>query len=305
MKKNKTLRIAVALFLAVILTTIGMTGALAKYIDDFSGASAKVRAGLFRVYLDGETVDPATGNATISLGASLREGDDSAAHNAKTAKKYTGSYYDIIVPGSIIKPDDGFKIVNASEVAVKISLDPATFLITNTGAPLPKMDLLYSVDNGVNWFNDTTLAALLATDTTARDNFLAAFFGTTPAGLVLDPGSNFTTTAGKQSNTLYCDDLNLLILWPFDKATPAAGETNDPDKDFAKYGPGGTAASTSGYAKSNTDAQDTVIGKAQATALLNAATHLTAPHDFKGTTVTDTGDYYVEFSFDIKAVQVD
>ena len=179
MKKNKALRIAAALLVVVAITTCGMTGALAKYVDDFPIASKTARAGLF--YVTGP------GSDHIVFDAQLLEADASTPEGH--AKAYTGlaANDNIIVPGSVLKVN-GAKIVNLSEVDVTVSLGSslsisgfgksglllfsktgakgswsptlpdATYLLGGTSKDLKSYPAKTEVSTGV-WDNEATLAS--------------------------------------------------------------------------------------------------------------------------------------------------
>ena len=292
MKKNKALRIAAALLVVVAITTCGMTGALAKYVDSFIVESATVRAGLFQV--DGPTSD------YVFFDATLWEGNLIAAEDH--AQAYDGLFngdinQQIIVPGSAIKVK-GFKIVNYSEVDVDISFAGgidvaikgfedvefwfnATGDVSGTATALPT-DPQNEWQNTPLTFDDiapvgavaaTTSAGALIPDTYRLKSFPAA------------------ATAGDQSNELLLSDF--YILWPFSNTKidgNALGldgiESINPDRvnvwthdgmctGIAGFGEDTCTGLLPGCnplpALSTAAASDTLIGVNQAAALLNIA----------------------------------
>ncbi|MCL2300705.1 MAG: hypothetical protein FWC27_11250 [Firmicutes bacterium] len=166
MKKNKALRIAAALLVVVAITTCGMTGALAKYIDAFTAEGTAARAGLFKVVVDGADPD---GKFQVSLTPTLycvgsgdcdNEGDPEDPDHVQA---YPGSSLPIIVPGTILKLAGSFLVRNYSEVAVTIDVDTSVpFEITPTFGAAASTALTYSAD-GITYgaANAVSLAACI------------------------------------------------------------------------------------------------------------------------------------------------
>jgi len=232
MKKNKTLRIAMALLVVVAITTCGMTGALAKYIDEFSATGTAARAGLFLVVVEGAD---ASGNFPIPLTikdlycedptlAQMGGSADFTTTGANTdyyVETHANPYDNlvpIIVPGSILRLVGSFKVLNYSEVDVEIAPDlddPFTVIGSLLGETSD--DLQFSVDGDT--FGST--AVLLNAITNAS-------------------GGSMVVPA-KESATGVTFDVEFWVLWPF---------AND---------------DTVG------DSDDTIVGLMQAGALMNAA----------------------------------
>jgi len=152
MKRNKVLRIAIVLLALVLVSTLGMTGTLARYVAEFDGASATVRAGLFRVTVDDTT--PA------ALSPVLYRFNDDGTVAPTLAASSNGD--NIIVPGTLFKADSAFTVYNDSEVAVDIGLalpaNPETFLsgfTTTAGAAA----LQFSFNEGGAWHTIAELGA--------------------------------------------------------------------------------------------------------------------------------------------------
>lgn len=198
MKRNKVLRIASVLLVLALVTTVGMTGALAKYVKDFPVATNKVRAGLFRV------TGPGTSEAI--LGTTLYDGKNVAEEVEQ--KKYTESTLGIIVPGTIIRVDK-FKVVNYSEVDVALTIKSIALNAVGTTTTLNPA-LRYSIDGGTGW-KEFTEANLKADSPT--------ILGATNATLTAYPKG--AAAAAKEITP------NLLILWPYDNDTL----TLNPDED--------------------------------------------------------------------------
>jgi len=109
-RKRSTLRIAAILLALVMVSAIGLAGTLARYTAEFEGASATVRAGVFRV-------TPGAFSTAFTLGAA------NAIFNADgtTANPNVVATGGIIVPGSVIRSSAGtFTVNNQSEVAVNV-----------------------------------------------------------------------------------------------------------------------------------------------------------------------------------------
>ena len=208
MKKNKALRIAVALLVVVLVTTCGMTGALAKYVDAFTIDSSTVRAGLFKV------TGPASTYTTFEV--AIYDGDlGPEAEALGYTGLYSGSNNDeIIVPGSAVKVN-GFKVVNLSEVDVTVSVTGLT--VTNALSGVEgDVTLWYKVGTGA-WQNTPPTAGQLVGATADLDSFPKA--------------------AGGGTNELTLNDF--YILWPFEatgggKDNLASGSTDINDTDIGK-----------------------------------------------------------------------
>ena len=177
MKRNITLRIATFFLALVLISTIGMTGTLARYAQTFDGTPASVRAGKFDVVVGG----------TVGIPLSLEEyggGEEVHAAAASDATIKT-----IIVPGSQLVPTagaGGITITNNSEVTVDIELDSVE--LTNAIAPLE-----FSVNGGENWISFTQLEEKANKD------------------LILDFDKTRLTPNGDIANAVP----NLMIRWDF------------------------------------------------------------------------------------------
>jgi len=232
MKKNKALRIAMALLVVVAVTTCGMTGALAKYVDSFTATSNTVRAGLFRVA--GPT------SATQVFATELLDGDLSPETEAQAYAGLSGGGNNdqIIVPGSAIRVI-GFSVVNYSEVDVEITFDAAGIDVSNA---MSTVTLYYNITGTIDGTGDNIwkLAKPSVTDLAP-----ASFTAGPNGGILL---RSFPAGSGSGANQVTLKDF--YILWPFTQ-----NATGGPGLDGI-----GDAVST--------DANDTIIGKAQATQLL-------------------------------------
>jgi len=234
MKKNKALRIAMALLVVVAITTCGMTGALAKYVDAFAGTDARAaRAGLFKVVVgDGtgadfwsiplevellcDVDDTAAGDTEAKLGFNTPPTKAELAsmvayaNGEEEAQAYDGLelYPNIIVPGSVIRVFGTFEVYNLSEVDVEIKVDPAAAFAV-TGFSGTSQQLRYSADAGDTWiFNGAGNAmsdALTAKSVTAVVPALSGLGG---------PGSG----------ELF--DIEFFVFWPF-TGTDVVGNSRD------------------------------------------------------------------------------
>ncbi len=143
MKKNKMLRIATALLVAVILTTCVISGTFAKYTSEKTvEASARVASWNFTV----NDKNIAKETFQFDLFKTVNDEDGSAENEvAKTEES-------IIAPGTSGK--FALKLKNASEVAAEYTVE---FTVTKSDETLP---IQFSVD-GNTWTND--LADVTAT----------------------------------------------------------------------------------------------------------------------------------------------
>lgn len=195
MKRNKVLRIASVLLVLALVTTCGMTGAMAKYVDTFNTASSKVRAGLFRVTGPGET--------DASLGLLI---DTDGSGNETNATKYAAdTARAIIVPGSVLETG-AFTITNYSEVDVDITL-------TDFAAPVTSMPLLFCRTNSATASDWKAIGDITAAD-------------------ILD-GSNSTVRldAKSKGGTTSIEIPKLYFKWVYEAETP---NTNAKDTDLGE-----------------------------------------------------------------------
>ena len=283
MKKNKAIRIAIALLVVAVLTTCGMTGSLAKYVDEFKAEGLVVRAGLFdvraepKVELEGELwCYSADGSLTAALateGNALKYADTgSLPASGSPPVKTTAA--NIIVPGSLIKVK-GFEIINYSEVDVTVALKELKITIPTVGGK--KMPLYYCLD--------TTPAPVTMSPTSdGKDGWTAIpatglITGLIPTGatqpqLKSYPFAAAGTTAAEKISNVYTTP-SFWILWPF-------GITGTAPEGIGADGVQGQQW-----------ADDTVIGKAQATALLTGAGPVAATYTHVSGCTTVTGTFPV------------
>ncbi len=146
MKRNRMMRIASFLLIAVLATTCAISGTFAKYTSDFSGAStARVAKWAFTV------------NSTDMTSAVQTFDFDLFESVNDTAVKETTDDTPIIAPGTTGSFE--ITVINKSEVAATYKLSLSE---TNT-ASIP---IKYSTD-GTNWktlteFNDAQSATAIA-----------------------------------------------------------------------------------------------------------------------------------------------
>jgi len=263
MKRNKFLRTAAIVMALVLITTCGMVGTLAKYVEGFTSDTKTVRAGVFWVKGD-----------TTTLTFDAWEGDGLGPDDQ--IGKY-GTNETILVPGMRLIPTKYAAAVpsvspeveasravieNLSEVAVRVQVTGATISDGWDG-------LLFSID-GSTWepLGDNVTAGTFIyriTRTTFDLNDLFSIVEdsapwTTAASPVLDPLNGKVALVPK-----------LQVMWRYHDGNTAGymdpitypGGTGDDATPIAvgAYGKDG-AAST------RTDTQDTAIGIAQAKAHL-------------------------------------
>ena len=272
MKRNKFLRMASIILALVLITTIGMTGTLAKYIQPFDELGGTVaRAGLFKILGPGEL--PISVSATNYDGAGVgNDADDVAA--------YDGTELALIVPGHMVKVEAEFDIVNLSEVRVAIGfdglavttdgLDAAVFLCEDDGSGAPSENWL-SVAN----FNQ----AVDDEDITYED-----LFGLTTA-VQLAPIDGTTYDSDTFTLTLW-------VLWPFSQDGRNHDDTGDSEDE---------------YTGGQDDDADTDIGVAQADQLVVEVDvdEDTGTYDLDVTFTEDQESNIISFEFTANVVQVD
>lgn len=228
MKRNKVLRTAAIIMALVLVSTCGMVGTLAKYVDTFATNSGTVRAGLFKV--TGPDTSTVVFDATIYDGNNGTE-DEAQAYAGLAANK------NIIVPGTIIKVN-GFPVVNYSEVDVRVTIGDLAFVVNGATEKFDNELLLFSTTGTAGSFTKT-LKAATSTDILGGTNAYMDL-KSKPAAVAAGDTSNEGSTS------------EFYILWPF--AQDAKNEAG--------------AASKDAVASRNTDTEDTKIGKDQAGVLL-------------------------------------
>jgi len=283
MKRNKFQRAAAIILALVLVTTIGMTGTLAKYVSSFDGDTKTVRAGLF--YVVGNT-------ATLTFDMWEGDGSDEETNVASYGDDLlpNPSPIDIIVPGMMLKAraaessggaDDVSRatIYNYSEVDVKVAIDD--FQVNVMGADLSNVLKYRLGDADTNGWQ--TKAELFANNTTAGVVDFDAFFdfGTAGATFAKAPNQAIASQLAAKGGSV---DLfpKLQILWPYSLNGENDGyKLKLPDTisaDEAILIPGGDfhdtaapyVATVGSWDKvaGNSDDADTLIGLAQAYALL-------------------------------------
>jgi len=229
MKRNKFLRTAAVLLALVLVTTCGMVGTLAKYVESFNSATKTVRAGLF--YVVGDTTD---------LTFTEFEGSGSGAD--AQIKAYNDDA--ILVPGMVLAPTTSpvskAVITNYSEVSVKVAVTGVTI-----GGVKAWDGLLIKVPtlNSGNWMTLGAFNALSAAEKTE------ALTVTTPVLAAYADSAASTTNVTP----------NFQILWPYsrDDATAVGYKDGATEIDW------GSVTSHDNYKTGNTDSVDTAIGLQQ------------------------------------------
>ena len=154
MKKNKMMRIASVLLVAVLLSTCAISGTFAKYVSTSSGTDT-ARVAKWDVKISGSTM---TNTMSFNLFDTVKDetGDD-ADDDVKSANSDK-----VIAPGT--RGQFNFSIQNASEVTAEYTVD---YTVTNTN----NIPVKFSLD-GNNWKDsidelDVSDAKTLAINATA------------------------------------------------------------------------------------------------------------------------------------------
>jgi len=193
MKRNNTLRIAIVLLALVLVSSIGMAGTLARYVDVARVGSATVRAGLWQVRVGAETTT-ATTTFTLPVGTL-------SYHGAAAATARIGDHSDnlnILIPGSSLQVGGNIEVFNFSEVPADISLGNVTVSGLATSANL-RFGLTLDEARGATPI--TTAAAL--------QTALADAVG--GAGSALTIPANTTTATNVP--------VSFFVYWPFQLTT--------------------------------------------------------------------------------------
>jgi len=230
MKRNKFLRTAAVILALVLITTCGMVGTLAKYVESFNSATKTVRAGLF--YVVGDTT-----NLTFT------EFEGSGSGTDAQIKAYDGDA--ILVPGMVLAPTtipaSKASITNYSEVSVRVAVTGVTI-----GGAKAWDGLLIKVP-GLNSGNWMTLADFnLLTDAEKT----AALTVATPV-LAAYPDSSTSATDVTP---------NFQLLWPYSRDDADAVGYKDSGPTEIDWT---TVKSNDEYVTGNTDEVDTAIGLQQ------------------------------------------
>ena len=153
MKKNKMMRLASGLLVAVLLTTCAISGTFAKYISTAEGSDS-ARVAKWSIKVEGTEIGVA-GDTTVAfdLFATINDSNGSAETDVAAG---TGDEH-IIAPGTSGSFD--IDIQNLSEVNAKYTIELSE---TNTG----NIPLQYSVD-GETWKD--SIEELAMTDLTGVD----------------------------------------------------------------------------------------------------------------------------------------
>ncbi|MBQ4559616.1 MAG: hypothetical protein IJA54_04740 [Tyzzerella sp.] len=153
MKKNKTMRLASGLLVAVLLTTCAISGTFAKYVSDATNSDT-ARVAKWSIEVEGEEIGVA-GDPVVAFDL-FETVKDTAGADEADVKVGTGDEH-IIAPGT--SGSFAIDIANKSEVNAKYTI---ALEETNTG----NIPLQYSVD-GTTWKD--SIAELVMTDLTNQD----------------------------------------------------------------------------------------------------------------------------------------
>ena len=147
MKKNKMMRIASVLLVAVLLSTCVISGTFAKYTSTFEGEdTAKVAK------WDVSTVDKDSQTFTFNLFNTINDTQNDAAETDVTTDK--------IAPGT--KGSFTITLASKSEVTANYAV---SYVVTNT----KNVPIKFSVDNGANWTEINTITGDSGTITVDQD----------------------------------------------------------------------------------------------------------------------------------------
>ena len=138
MKKNKMMRLASGLLVAVLLTTCAISGTFAKYTSKVEGTDA-ARVAEF-------TVDSTVDEIDIFAVSKIYDTKDNADFTVKAddTDVANGTTDGIIAPGTW--GEFTFEVTDASEVTVNYAID---YTVNEAGVPLQ-----WSVDGGATWTED-------------------------------------------------------------------------------------------------------------------------------------------------------
>lgn len=154
MKKNKMMRAASFLLVAVLLTTSVISGTFAKYVSTATAADT-ARVAKWKIMVNAEELSVASPTVTFDLFNTVTDvGDTIDDSDVKN-----GTSEVIIAPGTAGSFD--LAIENESEVTAKYAIDFA--VLTNNGIPVQ-----YSID-GTNWYMDINYIDIVASDATKLD----------------------------------------------------------------------------------------------------------------------------------------
>ena len=138
MKKNKTMRLASGLLVAVLLTTCAIASTFAKYTSEVTGSDA-ARVAKF-------TVDSTADEFAIFDVSKIYDTKNDADYTVKAddADITNGTTDGITAPGTW--GEFTFSVSDDSEVTVNYAID---YTVDEAGVPL-----VWSVDGGQNWTDD-------------------------------------------------------------------------------------------------------------------------------------------------------
>lgn len=156
MKKNKMMRAASFLLVAVLLTTSVISGTFAKYVSTATAADT-ARVAKWKIMVN-DTEELSVASPTVTFDLFNTVTDVGGLSDDSDVKNGTGTEV-IIAPGTAGSFD--LKIENMSEVTAKYAIDFT--VLTNNGIPVQ-----YSID-GTNWYMDINYIDIVASDATKLD----------------------------------------------------------------------------------------------------------------------------------------
>ena len=156
MKKNKMMRIASVLLVAVLLSTSVISGTFAKYTSEKSDSDT-ARVAQWNIKLNDATM---TANSVFDFDlfkTIVSDEDDSNEDDSNETDVKEGTTDEaIIAPGT--KGAFTIHLVNASEVTAQYAID---YIVTKSDDRIP---VKFSVDNGEHWTDN--LADIVASEST-------------------------------------------------------------------------------------------------------------------------------------------
>ena len=223
-QQNKTLRIASVLLVLALVTTVALTGTLARYTAAAESESQYARVAAFRVLVNGAPIDD---DFTFDLFDNLRDHDmadaDLAALSAADYWKTANEATDVVNLYSdpdeiVIAPGMGsyanIEIHNLSEVPVVAAITGGAAAATIA----PPANLVFYVDDAAAApLTDATFAGLDTDDFT----YTYATFLSSLAAIDLAPGAAAPTTINVAWRWVYTNDLD------YDLGTNDSGDTTE------------------------------------------------------------------------------
>lgn len=204
MKKNKMMRLASALLVAVMLTTCTISGTYAKYVTSEDNTDT-ARVAMFNVSItdDGELFLSSYGRDNLSYDV--------------TANTVESSDSDLVVAPGTTKFADTLKITGSTEVATRVEFDSEITLTNWDTTYFPIIFTVGTESYGMNYMNDKLGNPIASNQYTTVADLLAAVEGAMEAySAYVAPNKDYSTVAYP----------TLTWEWPFESYT-AVDHIND------------------------------------------------------------------------------